>query len=60
MIVLDSAAAVAIFNRDGQASEAIITCGEPCLLPGVNTHETASVPRVRHGLVADLRPALSL
>ncbi len=54
MIVIDSSALLAIFfgEPERQAFQEVITGAERCVISAVNAHETASVLRLRRGLVA--------
>jgi ribonuclease VapC len=54
MIVIDSSALLAIHfeEPEGQSFQDIITGSERCIISAVNVHETASVLRLRRGLVA--------
>jgi ribonuclease VapC len=54
MIVIDSPALLAIHfeEPEGHSFQDIITGSERCIISAVNVHETASVLRLRRGLVA--------
>lgn len=54
MIVVDSSALIAIFERESDAAiyAAAIRQAERLLISAVNVHETAIVMRTRHGVIA--------
>ncbi len=57
MIVVDSSALIAVFFREAehQAFTEALTGEECCIMSAVNVHETATVPRLRHGPAAVTR-----
>jgi ribonuclease VapC len=54
MIVVDSSALLAVLLKEPekQAFQDIIAGADRCVMSAVNVHETASVPRIRHGRAA--------